>query len=102
MRCAEAIRREMVKREPKRFWISMTVGTMSAYPLLALHSAAGVALGIAVTIGALLVLPRYQRKRFIKRMGPSLAASKGELPPPLREPVLGSDYVPEIYSGPHR
>lgn len=86
VRCTEAIRRELVQRSSGRFAASMTFGTLVAVALLVVHSAAGIVLGIPLTIGALFWTRAWQRQRLIKQMGPSLAATKGELPPPPREP----------------
>ena len=81
-RCTEAIRRELAQRAGRRFAASMTFGTAVAFALLIVHSAAGIVLGIPLTIGALSWTRAWQRKRLIKQLGPGLAASKGELPPP--------------------
>ncbi len=95
MRCAEAIRRELDKRSSGRFIASMTTGVIFVFVPLIVHSAAGFALGAMATAGAFVGLRKLQRRWLIKRMGPALSASKGELPPPPRT----SDPYPERTAG---
>ena len=101
LRCAEAIRRELARRSGARFGIALAGGSLTVLALLALHSAAGLVLGIPVALAALRWLPRWQRRRLIARLGPTLAASRGELPAPADEPAwdrnehdVASGYTP--------
>ena len=100
LRCTEAIRREMDARTGGHLTVSGAIGVAITLGCLALHTAAGLLIGIPCAIAAFFALRRLQRRRLIAVMGPLLAASRGELPPPPRDPdpSPGDHHPPPGYS----
>lgn len=84
-RCDQAIGRELRARSEARLWIAWTLGVACAVIPLFVQSVIGLPLGVALAVTSYRALRRHDRRRLIARMGPALAASKGELPQPSRE-----------------
>lgn len=84
-RCSEAIGREMAARSGRRFWLAGALGVSITLGLAIVHTVIGLPIGGAVAVAGYFALRRMERRRLIARMGPSLSALVGELPPPPRE-----------------
>ncbi len=70
-------------------WITAGVtGTVVALGTLVAHAATASVIGIPFGIAMFFGLRSWQRATLIKRMGPALAASKGELPGLPRNPTF--------------
>ena len=90
-RCTQFVGRE-VERRATRPWITGgAAGAASVVGMLAAGVAAGVLIALPVAAGVLFAHRVLQRRSLIRRMGPALAASKGELPPEPRN----TDRFPE-------
>lgn len=102
LRCTEALRREMDARTVGRLTASGGVGVAVTLGFLALHTVAGILVGIPCTIATFLALRWYQRRRLIAKMGPRLAASQGELPPLPRDldPTSGHNRFRSLHGVP--
>jgi hypothetical protein len=75
-----------VERRSARPWVSSAVvGVGVAVGLLVAGLASLTLLGLPLGVATHVAHRRVQRRRLIRRMGPALAASVGELPSPSRE-----------------
>jgi len=84
-RCTQWIGRELDQRSTGR-WVSGGVaGTLLTLALLVSGVFYGLLIALPVSVGWYFGLRGYQRARLVRRMGPALAASKGELPAPERK-----------------
>jgi hypothetical protein len=83
-RCNEAIGREMAARSSRWFWLASTLGVTVAVGLAIAHTAVGLLIGGGLAVSSYLAMRARARRRLIARMGPSLSAFIGELPPPVR------------------
>lgn len=79
-RCTQAIERQVVARAGTRLVASSVTAIGVTVGMLAAHTAVGLVLGLPLSFGMFFALRWTQRRRLIKQMGPSLSASKGELP----------------------
>ncbi len=87
-RCTQWIGRELDARTTGRWVKSGVLGTVLSLGMLAGGMIAGPVVALPVSIATYFGLRTFQRRRLIVRMGPSLSASKGELPPPERKPDI--------------
>jgi len=85
-RCTQFIGRELDQRSGDRWIASSVFGTVTTLAMMIANMPAGILIALPLSIAGFFGVRFAQRKRLIARMGPSLSASKGELPPPPREP----------------
>jgi hypothetical protein len=95
-RCTQAITRELDGRSGGRWVTAGVVGTASALFLMAMQLVMIAIIGIPIGVFTFFAMRAVQRRILIQRMGPALAASKGEIqalpgevpfdenPPPFR------------------
>ena len=81
-RCTQAIGRELERGSGRRWFTAGATGTVFALGALLVHAATVTIVGLPLGIATFFGLRVWERKRLVKRMGPALSASKGELPPP--------------------
>ncbi len=75
----------MQDRSSRRFWLAGTLGVTVAVGLAIVHITACLPIGGGLAVAAYLAMRARQRRLLIARMGPSLSAFIGELPPPVRK-----------------
>ena len=93
-RCVQFVGAE-VERRSGRPWVSSgVVGVGVAMGLLVAGLASFAVLGLPIGIATHVAHRRLQRRWLIRRMGPGLSASVGELPPPARETEKFPDAPP--------
>ena len=85
-RCTQWVGRELDKRASKRLITAGASGVLFAFGTLIAHVATMSIAGLPIAFATFYGLRAWQRIRLVKKMGPALAASKGELPPPPQEP----------------
>jgi hypothetical protein len=95
-RCTQWIDRELDKRTTGRWVGSGVLGTMMTLGMLVTGIPFGIVVALPLSVGAYFGMRGLQRKQLIARMGPALAASKGELPQPERKPDLPSNTTNSI------
>jgi hypothetical protein len=89
-RCNQAIGRELEQRSNGRVVAAFGTGVAFTLAMLIAHWLVAIAAAIPLVVAVSASMRRWQRRRLITAMGPLLAASKGELPPPEREPDFPS------------
>jgi hypothetical protein len=90
-RCTEAIGREMAQRSSRWVWLAGGSGVAVTLGLAMVHTAIGLPIGGALAVAAYFVMRARARRTLIARMGPSLSALIGELPPRARPIDLPSE-----------
>ena len=84
-RCVQFIGAEVERRSARPWVSSAVVGVGVAVGMLVAGLASLTLLGLPLGVATHVAHRRVQRRRLIQRMGPALAASIGELPPPARD-----------------
>jgi hypothetical protein len=95
-RCTQYIGRELAQGTQRRFVAASVGGTAWAFGALIAGSLPAMLVGLPLGIGVFYALRGWRRRWLVKRMGPALAASRGELPPVPDEPTF-PDAPPPIY-----
>lgn len=90
-RCTQFIGREIDQRTSGRWVGSGVFGAVLAFGLMSVGVLSGILVALPLSIAMYFGLREAQRLRLIARMGPALSASKGELPPPSRDPETSWD-----------
>ena len=85
-RCTQWVGRELDQRASRRLFTAGASGVVVALGTLIAHVATASIVGLPIAFATFYGLRAWQRRRLVKQMGPALAASKGELPPPVQEP----------------
>jgi hypothetical protein len=85
-RCTQWVGRELDKRASKRLITASASGVVFALGTLIAQVATISLVGLPIAFATFYGLRAWQRISLVKKMGPALAASKGELPPPPQEP----------------
>lgn len=84
-RCVQFIGAELERRSARPWVSSAVVGVGVAMGMLAAGLASLTLLGLPLGVAAHVAHRKLQRRGLIRRMGPGLSASVGELPPPTRD-----------------
>jgi hypothetical protein len=95
-RCTQWVGRELDMRASTRLFTAGASGVVFALGTLVTHVATASIIGLPIAFATFYGLRAWQRRRLVKQMGPALAASKGELPPPPEEPQF-PDAPPPMY-----
>jgi len=90
-RCTQWIGRELAERSNGRWIASSALVVVLTIIALAAGHIGGLVVALPLAVATYFTMRTTQRHRLIKRMGPSLAASKGELPQPERKPDIGGN-----------
>jgi hypothetical protein len=84
-RCVQFIGAEVQKRSGRPWVAGGVVGSGFALAMLVCGLPGVTVVGLPVGIATFFAHRVWQRRRLTRLMGPALAASRGELPPPKRE-----------------
>ena len=95
-RCTQFIGREMDKRSNGRWVWSAATGVVTSFFVMAAAGPAAI-VGLPVGVATFWLMRLWQRASLVQKMGKSLAASKGELPPPEKEPDFPDAPPPRFY-----
>jgi hypothetical protein len=96
-RCTQFIGREMDQRASGRWIWSGVSGVASAFGLMIGGAPLFAVFGLPVGVATFWLMRVWQRASLVQKMGPSLAASRGELPPPPEEPKFPDAPAPRLY-----
>lgn len=72
----------MANGSQRRFVIASATSTLWAFGALVLGALPAMLVAFPLGFGTYYGLRGWRRKRLVQQMGPALAASRGELPPP--------------------
>jgi hypothetical protein len=99
-RCTQYIGRELDQRSTGR-WIGASVtGVTSAFVAMVTGAALfAPVIGLPLGVATFFLSRVWQRASLVQKMGPALAASKGELPPAPDEPKFPDAPPPNPYTG---